>query len=58
MAGNREFVNRRLHSLLGVIPIGLFPNAASSSQPFCNRRSGVLQQSGKFYGESTFSHMS
>ncbi|MBM7653076.1 succinate dehydrogenase cytochrome b558 subunit [Neobacillus cucumis] len=24
MAGNREFVNRRLHSLLGVIPIGLF----------------------------------
>lgn len=24
MAGNREFVNRRLHSLLGVIPIGIF----------------------------------
>ncbi|WP_153122972.1 succinate dehydrogenase cytochrome b558 subunit [Peribacillus tepidiphilus] len=24
MAGNREFANRRLHSLLGVIPIGLF----------------------------------
>lgn len=24
MAGNREFLNRRLHSLLGVIPIGLF----------------------------------
>ncbi|WP_160722075.1 succinate dehydrogenase cytochrome b558 subunit [Bacillus sp. USDA818B3_A] len=24
MAGNREFVNRRLHSLLGVIPIGVF----------------------------------
>ena len=24
MAGNREFVSRRLHSLLGVIPIGLF----------------------------------
>ncbi|MBO1514292.1 succinate dehydrogenase cytochrome b558 subunit [Metabacillus bambusae] len=24
MAGNREFVNRRLHSLLGVIPVGLF----------------------------------
>jgi succinate dehydrogenase / fumarate reductase cytochrome b subunit len=24
MAGNREFFNRRLHSLLGVIPIGLF----------------------------------
>ncbi|MGO4888626.1 succinate dehydrogenase cytochrome b558 subunit [Anaerobacillus sp. MEB173] len=24
MAGNREFVNRKLHSLLGVIPIGLF----------------------------------
>ncbi|OEH91905.1 succinate dehydrogenase cytochrome b558 subunit [Bacillus solimangrovi] len=24
MAGNKEFVNRRLHSLLGVIPIGLF----------------------------------
>jgi succinate dehydrogenase / fumarate reductase, cytochrome b subunit len=24
MAGNREFVNRKLHSLLGVIPVGLF----------------------------------
>lgn len=24
MAGNREFFNRRLHSLLGVVPIGLF----------------------------------
>ncbi len=24
MAGNREFVNRRVHSLLGVIPIGVF----------------------------------
>jgi succinate dehydrogenase / fumarate reductase cytochrome b subunit len=24
MAGNREFLNRRLHSLLGVIPIGIF----------------------------------
>lgn len=24
MAGNREYFNRRLHSLLGVIPVGLF----------------------------------
>ncbi|MBM7605704.1 succinate dehydrogenase / fumarate reductase cytochrome b subunit [Metabacillus crassostreae] len=24
MAGNREFMNRRLHSLLGVIPVGIF----------------------------------
>lgn len=24
MAGNKEFANRRLHSLLGVIPVGLF----------------------------------
>ncbi|WP_246940992.1 succinate dehydrogenase cytochrome b558 subunit [Bacillus pinisoli] len=24
MAGNREFFNRRLHSLLGVIPVGIF----------------------------------
>jgi succinate dehydrogenase / fumarate reductase, cytochrome b subunit len=24
MAGNREFVNRKLHSLLGVIPVGVF----------------------------------
>ncbi|RFU65928.1 succinate dehydrogenase cytochrome b558 subunit [Peribacillus glennii] len=24
MAGNREFANRRLHSLLGVIPVGVF----------------------------------
>jgi succinate dehydrogenase / fumarate reductase, cytochrome b subunit len=24
MAGNREFANRRLHSMLGVIPIGVF----------------------------------
>lgn len=24
MAGNREFFNRRLHSLVGVIPVGLF----------------------------------
>lgn len=24
MAGNREFFNRRLHSLLGVVPVGLF----------------------------------
>jgi succinate dehydrogenase / fumarate reductase cytochrome b subunit len=24
MAGNREYLNRRLHSLLGVIPVGIF----------------------------------
>ncbi|MCA1031967.1 succinate dehydrogenase cytochrome b558 subunit [Bacillus timonensis] len=24
MAGNREFINRKLHSLLGVIPVGIF----------------------------------
>jgi len=24
MSGNREFANRRLHSLLGVVPIGVF----------------------------------
>jgi succinate dehydrogenase / fumarate reductase, cytochrome b subunit len=24
MAGNREFFNRRLHSLLGIIPVGIF----------------------------------
>ncbi|HWO95074.1 MAG TPA: succinate dehydrogenase, partial [Bacillus sp. (in: firmicutes)] len=24
MAANREFFNRRLHSLLGVIPVGIF----------------------------------
>ena len=24
MAENREFMNRRLHSLLGVIPVGIF----------------------------------
>ncbi|MBD1381154.1 succinate dehydrogenase cytochrome b558 subunit [Metabacillus arenae] len=24
MAGNKEFINRRLHSLLGVIPVGVF----------------------------------
>ena len=29
--------NRRLHSLLGVIPIGIIPNAASCSEPLCDR---------------------
>lgn len=37
MAGNREFFNRRLHSLLGVIPVGLFLMQRPCSEPFCNR---------------------
>ena len=44
MAGNREFVYRRLHSLLGVIPVGIFLNqhlvvnhfAASGEEAFNN----------------------
>ena len=40
MAGNREFFNRKLHSLLGVIPVGVISYCAFSSESFCNTRRG------------------
>ena len=40
MAGNREFFNRKLHSLLGVIPVGLYLTVHLSCESFCNKRRG------------------
>ncbi|WP_453994577.1 succinate dehydrogenase cytochrome b558 subunit [Bacillus nitroreducens] len=49
MAGNREFFNRRLHSLLGVIPVGVFlilhlvvNNFATRGEEAYNSASGFM----------------
>ncbi|WP_313800751.1 succinate dehydrogenase cytochrome b558 subunit [Cytobacillus sp.] len=51
MAGNREFFYRRLHSLLGVIPIGLFViqhlvvnHFATGGEESFNKAAGFMEQ--------------
>ncbi|MDQ0230969.1 succinate dehydrogenase cytochrome b558 subunit [Metabacillus malikii] len=48
MAGNREFVNRRLHSLLGVIPVGLFLVQHLVVNHFATRGAEAFNQAAHF----------
>jgi succinate dehydrogenase / fumarate reductase cytochrome b subunit len=50
VAGNREFVNRKLHSLLGVIPVGIFllvhltvNHFATGGEESFNKAVGVME---------------
>lgn len=48
MAGNREFVSRRLHSLLGVVPIGLFLLVHLVVNHFATGGPGPFQKAANF----------
>jgi succinate dehydrogenase / fumarate reductase, cytochrome b subunit len=48
MAGNREFFNRRLHSLLGVIPVGVFLVQHLTVNHFATRGEEAFNQAAHF----------
>ncbi|MCM3716028.1 succinate dehydrogenase cytochrome b558 subunit [Halalkalibacter oceani] len=48
MAGNREFFNRKLHSLLGVIPVGLFLVQHLVVNHFATRGASAFNQAAHF----------
>lgn len=48
MAGNREFLNRRLHSLLGVVPIGLFLIVHLTVNHFAVNGAGAFNKAASF----------
>ncbi|HZH62356.1 MAG TPA: succinate dehydrogenase cytochrome b558 subunit [Metabacillus sp.] len=48
MAGNREFINRRLHSLLGVIPVGIFLIQHLIVNHFATRGAEAFNQAAHF----------
>ncbi|WP_209122032.1 succinate dehydrogenase cytochrome b558 subunit [Alkalihalobacillus sp. BA299] len=48
MAGNREFMNRKLHSLLGVIPVGLFLVQHLIVNHFATRGASSFNQASHF----------
>ncbi|CAH0346293.1 succinate dehydrogenase cytochrome b558 subunit [Bacillus sp. CECT 9360] len=50
MAGNREFANRRLHSLLGVIPVGLFLIQHLFVNSFATRGEEAFNSASDFMG--------
>ncbi|WP_227936666.1 succinate dehydrogenase cytochrome b558 subunit [Alkalihalobacillus deserti] len=48
MAGNREFFNRKLHSLLGVIPVGIFLIQHLVVNHFATRGASAFNQASHF----------
>ncbi|UOE93369.1 succinate dehydrogenase cytochrome b558 subunit [Alkalihalobacillus sp. LMS39] len=48
MAGNREFMNRKLHSLLGVIPVGIFLVQHLVVNHFATRGATAFNQASHF----------
>ncbi|WP_017726666.1 succinate dehydrogenase cytochrome b558 subunit [Halalkalibacterium ligniniphilum] len=48
MAGNRDFFNRRLHSLLGVIPVGIFLIQHLVVNHFATRGASAFNQASHF----------
>ena len=54
MAGNREFLNRRLHSLLGVIPIGIFLMQHLVVNNFATRGPEAFNNAADFMGNLPF----
>ena len=53
MAKNREFVNRRLHSLLGVIPVGVFLMQHLVVNNFATKGAEAFNKAAAFIGESS-----
>jgi len=54
MAGNREFFNRRLHSLLGVIPVGVFLIVHLMANNFATRGEEAFNSAAGFMGNLPF----
>ncbi|WP_066311468.1 succinate dehydrogenase cytochrome b558 subunit [Bacillus sp. FJAT-29814] len=57
MAGNREFFNRRLHSLLGVIPIGLFLLQHLTVNHFATDGVDAFNKAANFMGNLPFRYV-
>jgi succinate dehydrogenase / fumarate reductase, cytochrome b subunit len=57
MAGNREFFNRRLHSLLGVIPVGLFLMQHMVVNQFATRGPDAFNEAAKFMEHLPFRYL-
>jgi succinate dehydrogenase / fumarate reductase, cytochrome b subunit len=57
MAGNREFFNRRLHSLLGVIPVGLFLMQHMVVNQFVTRGPEAFNEAAKFMEHLPFRYL-
>lgn len=57
MAGNREFLNRRLHSLLGVIPVGLFLIQHLVVNHFATRGASAFNQAALFMENLPFRYL-
>lgn len=54
MAGNREFFYRRLHSLLGVIPVGLFLTQHLVVNHFATQGPEAFNRAASFMGNLPF----
>lgn len=54
MAENREFFNRRLHSLLGVIPVGLFLTQHLIINHFATKGEEAFNKAASFMGNLPF----
>src|SRR5690554_6707202 len=54
MASNREFFNRRLHSLLGVIPVGLFLVQHLIINHFATQGASAYNKAASFMGNLPF----
>ena len=54
MAGNREFFNRRLHSLLGVIPVGLYLTVHLVVNHFATQGEEAYNSAVEFMGNLPF----
>lgn len=54
MADNREFMNRRLHSLLGVIPVGIFLTQHLIINHFATRGEEAFNKAAGFMGNLPF----
>ncbi|MCL7748051.1 MULTISPECIES: succinate dehydrogenase cytochrome b558 subunit [Halalkalibacter] len=57
MAGNREFFNRKLHSLLGVIPVGLFLVQHFVINHFATRGASAFNQAAHFMENLPFRYL-
>lgn len=57
MAGNREFINRRLHSLLGVIPVGIFLLQHLTVNHFATKGEEAFNTAANFMGNLPFRYV-
>ncbi|WP_059103865.1 succinate dehydrogenase cytochrome b558 subunit [Shouchella shacheensis] len=57
MAGNSEYINRRIHSLLGVIPIGVFLTQHLVVNHFATRGPEAFNQAVHFMESLPFRHV-